>query len=80
MRLDQATGSTYCALVPYWGAKLKKTEMRCLQPSWRGGGATLKWKADGAVVEILAECVKTVEGSVVVPFSKEGVSQLRAKL
>jgi hypothetical protein len=66
--------------VPYWGERLGKTEVRCLQPSWRGGGAKLKWQAEGKVVEILAESVKTVEGSIVVPSSNGGMNGVRAKL
>lgn len=51
-----------------------------MQPSWRGGGAKLKWQAEGKVVEILAESVKTVEGSIVVPSSNGGMNGVRAKL
>ena len=66
--------------MPYWGKKLKKTELRCLQPSLRGGGARLRWRDGGELVEILAESVKTAEGSIVVPFSGGGVEGVRAKL
>jgi hypothetical protein len=45
----------------------------------RGGDAKLSWKG-GEVVEILAESVKTVEGSIVVPFPGGGVERVRARL
>lgn len=34
---DPVTGSAHCALGPYWGAKLGKTELRAHQASRRGG-------------------------------------------
>lgn len=34
---DPVTGSTHCALFPYWGQKLKKTQMTAFQASKRGG-------------------------------------------
>ena len=34
---DPATGSTHCALGPYWSAKLCKQELLCYQASQRGG-------------------------------------------
>lgn len=34
---DTATGSAYCTLVPYWAARLGKTEFRARQLSPRGG-------------------------------------------
>ena len=40
----------------------------------------MKWKAKGKVVEILAESVKTVEGSIVVPSSNGGMTGVVAKL
>lgn len=34
---DPVTGSAHCALGPYWGEKLGKTELRAHQASRRGG-------------------------------------------
>lgn len=34
---DPVTGSAHCCLAPYWGAKLRKTEMVGYQASARGG-------------------------------------------
>ncbi|HEX8853296.1 MAG TPA: PhzF family phenazine biosynthesis protein, partial [Pyrinomonadaceae bacterium] len=34
---DPVTGSAHCTLVPYWSARLGKTQMRALQVSERGG-------------------------------------------
>lgn len=53
--------------MPYWGEKLQKTEMRALQPSWRGGGGTVKWKREEDKVEVIADSVKTIEGSIIIP-------------
>ena len=34
---DPVTGSTHCSLVPYWSEKLKKSKLKCIQLSERGG-------------------------------------------
>ncbi len=43
---DPVTGSSHCALTPYWGEKLNKTEMFAYQASARGGEVKLKLKGD----------------------------------
>jgi predicted PhzF superfamily epimerase YddE/YHI9 len=47
---DPATGSTHCSLIPYWGARLGKTEMFARQLSKRGGEIFCRLK--GGRVEI----------------------------
>ncbi|PVH71058.1 Diaminopimelate epimerase-like protein [Cadophora sp. DSE1049] len=69
---DQATGSTYCALVPYWGEKLQKAELKALQPSWRGGSSLVRWDQNTSRIEIIAESVKTIDGRI-----KTGREQMR---
>jgi len=39
---DPVTGSAHCCLAPYWGEKLKKTEMTGFQCSGRGGSVRVK--------------------------------------
>ena len=34
---DPVTGSAHCCLGPFWGARLKKTELVAYQASTRGG-------------------------------------------
>jgi PhzF family phenazine biosynthesis protein len=34
---DPVTGSAHCSLVPYWAARLRKTQLQCRQISARGG-------------------------------------------
>ena len=34
---DPVTGSTHCSLVPYWSGVLKKTKLKSIQLSERGG-------------------------------------------
>ena len=34
---DPVTGSTHCSLVPYWSEILKKTKLKSIQLSERGG-------------------------------------------
>ena len=43
---DPVTGSAHCALAPYWGKKLGKTEMVGRQLSARGGTVRVRLKGD----------------------------------
>ena len=56
---DPVTGSAHCALAPYWGAKLGKTEMTGFQASRRGGRVGVRLVRDrvlliGRAVTVLA--------------------------
>ncbi|KAM0755821.1 Diaminopimelate epimerase-like protein [Meredithblackwellia eburnea MCA 4105] len=43
---DEATGSTYCCLGPYWSSKLGRSKLRAFQCSTRKGQATLEVTSD----------------------------------
>ena len=43
---DPVTGSAHCALAPYWGGKLKRTEMTGQQLSTRGGTVHVRVERD----------------------------------
>ncbi|MBX3119258.1 MAG: PhzF family phenazine biosynthesis protein [Fimbriimonadaceae bacterium] len=43
---DPVTGSAHCALAPYWGAILNKTDMTGFQASSRGGYVSVEWRGD----------------------------------
>ncbi len=43
---DPVTGSAHCALGPYWGAKLGKSELMAFQASSRGGTVRVRVKGD----------------------------------
>ena len=43
---DPVTGSAHCALAPYWGEKLSKTELTAYQASKRGGELWLSLRGD----------------------------------
>ncbi|PWU13707.1 MAG: isomerase [Verrucomicrobia bacterium] len=43
---DPATGSSHCSLIPYWAARLGKTEMFARQLSKRGGEIYCRLKGD----------------------------------
>lgn len=58
---DPVTGSSHCALVPYWAAKLGKEEMFAYQASSRGG--ELKLKYAGERVLFSGEAVTVIEGN-----------------
>lgn len=58
---DPVTGSAHCALAPYWGAKLGKTEMNAYQASARGG--VLRVRPLGERVEILGKAVTVFEAA-----------------
>ncbi|KAG9239522.1 hypothetical protein BJ875DRAFT_538740 [Amylocarpus encephaloides] len=74
---DQATGSTYSALAPYWGERLGKRDFMDLQPSSRGGSARVRWKEGDGGVEVLAGSVRVGDGLLLRPGVMEG---MRARL
>jgi PhzF family phenazine biosynthesis protein len=47
---DPVTGSAHCCLAPYWGMKLKKTEMTGFQCSARGGSVRVKLSGDRVIL------------------------------
>ena len=47
---DPVTGSAHCCLAPYWGEKLKKTEMTGFQCSARGGSVRVKLAGDRVIL------------------------------
>jgi len=57
---DPVTGSAHCRLVPYWSAKLGKTQMLAHQVSARGG--VLKVTLDGQRVRMAGQAVTVVRG------------------
>ena len=61
---DPVTGSSHCTLVPYWAARLGKSEMRAHQVSTRGGelGCTLA----GARVHLSGRCALYLEGTITI--------------
>ncbi|MFA4878377.1 MAG: PhzF family phenazine biosynthesis protein [Methanoregula sp.] len=48
---DPVTGSAHCCLAPYWGEKLKKTEMVGFQCSPRGGSVRVRLEGDRVILE-----------------------------
>ena len=47
---DPATGSAHTALAPFWGARLKKTEMVGFQASARGGVVKVRLQGDRVIL------------------------------
>ncbi|EXJ68288.1 uncharacterized protein A1O5_08903 [Cladophialophora psammophila CBS 110553] len=62
---DQATGSTYCVLIPYWASRLSKTAMKVKQVSARTG-------------MVDAESITSKEGYVAVTGS--GITVMQGKM
>jgi PhzF family phenazine biosynthesis protein len=59
---DPVTGSSHCALTPYWAHKLGKKDLHALQVSKRGG--ELFCKEHGDRVVIAGRAVKYMEGTI----------------
>ena len=59
---DPVTGAAHCMLAPYWGKRLRKTELRAYQASPRGGEMTCRLKDDR--VELEGTCVFYLVGEV----------------
>ena len=57
---DPVTGSAHCALGPFWGERLGKTEMLAYQASARGG--SLRIRLHGDRVKLLGQAVTILEG------------------
>jgi PhzF family phenazine biosynthesis protein len=47
---DPVTGSSHCALVPYWAGKLNKTYFRVRQLSKRGGNLYCEYSGDRVII------------------------------
>lgn len=57
---DPVCGSAHCALAPYWGERLGKSEMLARQISPRGGA--LRVRVKGERVEVAGQAVTVVRG------------------
>ncbi len=60
---DPVTGSTHCALGPFWGARLKKIEVTGYQASARGGAVRVRLNGDR--VDICGHAVTVMKGELV---------------
>ncbi|KAK5019876.1 hypothetical protein LTR16_000168 [Cryomyces antarcticus] len=77
---DQATGSTYCVLAPYWATRLGKKNLRAVQTSARRGQVDLVLKEKEGLVEVCADGIKTVEGHILNPIIAKPTNLTQAKL
>ncbi|MFQ5473695.1 MAG: PhzF family phenazine biosynthesis protein, partial [Dehalococcoidia bacterium] len=71
---DPVTGSTHCALTPWWADRLGKTTLRARQVSRRSGDLLCELRADR--VRISGHCVTVIEGSLHVAQKVAQVSDL----
>ena len=62
---DPVTGSAHCALGPYWGQKLGKTDMSAYQASPRGGH--LRVRLDGDRVLLAGQAVTIFKAELAIP-------------
>jgi PhzF family phenazine biosynthesis protein len=60
---DPVTGSAHCALAPYWGERLGRTEMTGYQVSARGG--VVRVRLDGERVLISGQAVTVLRGELI---------------
>jgi PhzF family phenazine biosynthesis protein len=58
---DPVTGSSHCALAPYWGQRLGKTSMTAFQASARGGIVRTRLQGDRVILGGQAVTVMTAE-------------------
>ena len=61
---DPVTGSSHCALLPYWSEKLNKEEFFAYQASSRGGEVKLKSKGDR--VMLCGQAITVLQGTLFV--------------
>jgi PhzF family phenazine biosynthesis protein len=62
---DAVTGSSHCALGPFWAQRLGKAELLGLQCSPRGGRVALRVDVARARVALVGDCVTVFRGEVV---------------
>lgn len=62
---DPVTGSAHAVIMPYWAARLGRTELTALQASARGG--RLECRLEGDRVALAGACVTVVEGTLLLP-------------
>jgi predicted PhzF superfamily epimerase YddE/YHI9 len=62
IREDPVTGSTHCALTPYWAARLDKTELSARQLSARGGQLWCELRGDRVMIS--GKAMLYMEGTV----------------
>lgn len=67
---DPVTGSAHCALAPFWGAKLGKSEMVGYQASARGG--VVRVRVHGARVLLGGQAVTVLRGELAEGMSGDG--------
>src|SRR5262249_12829460 len=60
---DPVTGSSHCALAPFWGERLGKREMVGYQASARGG--VVRVRVDGDRVKLGGQAVTVLRGELV---------------
>src|SRR6185503_7840228 len=60
---DPATGSSHCALAPYWSERLGKTELLAYQASARGGVFRVRVQGDRVIIG--GQAVTVVRGELV---------------
>ena len=61
---DPATGSVHCALAPYWGDRLRKSQLHARQLSERGGELWCQVKANR--VQLKGSAVLTMKGTLTI--------------
>jgi len=61
---DPVTGSAHCCLAPYWGEKLKKTDMTGFQCSARGGSVRVQLSGDRVI--LAGHAVRVFSGTLLV--------------
>jgi PhzF family phenazine biosynthesis protein len=62
---DAVTGSSHCALGPFWAERLGKSDLLGLQCSPRGGRVALRYDAQRGRIALLGDCVTVFRGEVV---------------
>jgi PhzF family phenazine biosynthesis protein len=59
---DPVTGSAHCTLIPYWAQRLKKTRMKAIQASNRGGLIHCEYLDDRVI--IAGNAITYMQGSI----------------
>jgi predicted PhzF superfamily epimerase YddE/YHI9 len=63
---DPVTGSAHCTLVPYWSARLGKTQLEARQVSSRGGWLSCEDRVAEGTVALVGRAAQYLEGVITV--------------
>mmetsp|Transcript_12757 Transcript_12757/g.17420 ORF Transcript_12757/g.17420 Transcript_12757/m.17420 type:complete len:162 (-) Transcript_12757:158-643(-) len=64
---DPVTGSSFCALAPFWSTRFKKPTLQAYQCSARGGDVQVELDHERERIKIRGRAITVIEGNIIKP-------------